>query len=48
MFTILKNFKEIVSLRIKIWTEDNGTEDIVYDNGVQRAIGDGSIIVHKK
>lgn len=36
------------TFRIKIWTEDNETEDIVYDNGAQQAIGGGSIIVHQK
>jgi len=34
--------------RIKIWTEEDEIENIVYDNGVQQTIGGGSIIVHKK
>jgi len=33
---------------IKIWYEDGGTEDIVYDNGMNQAIGGGSIVVHTK
>jgi hypothetical protein len=36
------------TLRMKIWYEDNGSEVIVYDNGMDQAIGDGSIIVHTK
>jgi len=34
------------TFRIKIWYEDTG-EVVVYDNGVNQAIGGGSIIVHK-
>jgi predicted extracellular nuclease len=35
------------TFRIKIW---NGTDesDVVYDNGVQQAMGGGSIVIHKK
>lgn len=35
------------TFRIKIWEEDSG-ELIVYDNGVEQAIGGGSIVVHTK
>jgi len=36
------------TFRIKIWWEDSlGVETVVYDNGVDQAIGDGSIVIHK-
>lgn len=36
------------TFRIKIWWESaDALENIVYDNGVDQAIGGGSIIVHK-
>jgi hypothetical protein len=35
------------TFRIKIWTESDETENVIYDNGVQQEILDGSIIVHK-
>jgi hypothetical protein len=36
------------TFRIKIWYEDSNIgEAIVYDNGVEQAIGGGSIVVHK-
>ncbi|HNS53102.1 MAG TPA: PKD domain-containing protein [Anaerolineae bacterium] len=34
------------TLRIRIWWEASGAETDVYDNGVQQAIGGGSIVVH--
>jgi hypothetical protein len=34
------------TFHIKIW--DAGTEVVVYDNGMDQAIGGGSIVVHKK
>ena len=36
------------TFRIKIWWEDGSGEHLVYDNGVQQAIGGGSIVVHTK
>ncbi len=36
------------TFRIKIWFEDGGSEVVVYDNGMDQAIGGGSIVVHKK
>jgi hypothetical protein len=35
------------TFRIKIWTEDLGTEDVVYDNGFDQPIEGGSIVMHK-
>jgi len=35
------------TFRIKIWYEDGGSEVVVYDNGMDQAIGGGSIVVHK-
>jgi hypothetical protein len=34
--------------RIRIWTENAGTETVVYDNGVDQPLGGGSIVVHTK
>lgn len=34
------------TFRIKIWYEDNGTEIVAYDNGMDQAIGGGNIKVH--
>jgi PKD repeat protein len=37
------------TFRIRIWTEDDaGNETVVYDNGVDQAIGAGSIVIHTK
>jgi PKD repeat protein len=37
------------TFRIKIWTEDDaGVETVVYDNGMDQAIGGGSIVIHAK
>ncbi len=37
------------TLRMKIWWEEvDGTEVVVYDNGVEQAIGGGSITIHTK
>ena len=35
------------TFRIKIWYEDGG-EIVVYDNGMDQAIGGGSIVIHTK
>jgi hypothetical protein len=36
------------TFRIRIWVEDNGGENVVYDNGANQPIGGGNIVVHKK
>ena len=36
------------TFRIKIWYEENGSEDVVYDNGMDQEIGGGNIVVHTK
>ena len=36
------------TFRIKIWTEDDGKDNIIYDNGMDQPINGGSIIVHKE
>ena len=36
------------TFRIKIWTEVNDVETVVYDNGSHQPIGGGNIVVHKK
>lgn len=37
------------TFRIKIWEEDeSGNETVIYDNGMDQAIGGGSIVVHTK
>ncbi|HNS51550.1 MAG TPA: choice-of-anchor Q domain-containing protein [Anaerolineae bacterium] len=36
------------TFRIRIWYEANGSEIDVYDNGVDQALGGGSIVVHTK
>ena len=36
------------TFRIKIWWEDTEGEHIVYDNGMNQAIGGGSIVIHTK
>ncbi len=36
------------TFRIKIWQEADGTEVVVYDNGMDQAIGGGSVVVHAK
>lgn len=36
------------TFRIKIWYEENGSEIVVYDNGMDQPIGGGSIVVHTK
>jgi uncharacterized protein len=35
------------AFRIKIWTEDEMGEHVVYDNGSQQVLGGGSIVIHK-
>ena len=34
------------TFRIKIWYEENGSEVVVYDNGMEQAIAGGNIVVH--
>jgi hypothetical protein len=34
------------TFRIRIWLEENSTEHEVYDNGVDQALGGGSIVIH--
>ncbi len=34
------------TFRIRIWTEDDGSETVEYDNGSDQAVGSGSIIIH--
>jgi hypothetical protein len=36
------------TFRIKIWWEEDDTEHVVYDNGMDQAIEGGSIVVHAK
>jgi hypothetical protein len=36
------------TFHIKIWSEENGSEVVVYDNDTDQAIGGGSIVVHTK
>jgi parallel beta-helix repeat protein len=36
------------TFRIKIWWEEGDTEHVVYDNGMDQAIGGGNIAVHTK
>jgi len=36
------------TFRIKIWTEENSVETVIYDNGSHQPIGGGQIVVHKK
>ena len=34
------------TFRIKIWYEEDGMENVVYDNGMDQEIGGGNIVVH--
>ncbi|MGD8406509.1 MAG: PKD domain-containing protein [Anaerolineales bacterium] len=36
------------TFRIKIWSELDGVETVVYDNGFDQEIGGGSIVIHTK
>jgi hypothetical protein len=36
------------AFRIKIWTEEDDVETVIYDNGMNQPIGGGQIVVHKK
>jgi hypothetical protein len=36
------------TFRIKVWSEGTGGEHVVYDNGVQQALGGGSVVIHKQ
>jgi hypothetical protein len=47
-FQIWAGDSEPDTFRIKIWYEDGDNEIVVYDNGMDQAIGGGSIIVHTK
>jgi len=35
------------TFRIKIWWEEDETEHVVYDNGMDQPIGGGSIVIHQ-
>ena len=39
---------ELDTFRIKIWSEVEGVETTVYDNGFDQPIGGGNIIVHSR
>jgi PKD repeat protein len=48
-FQLWAGDREADTFRIKIWTENElGVETVVYDNGMDQAIGGGSIVVHTK
>lgn len=49
-FRIWAGEDEPDTFRIKIWIEDEatGTETVIYANGIDQAIGGGSIIIHTK
>jgi hypothetical protein len=36
------------TFRIKIWWEEGEAEHVVYDNGIDQAIGGGNVVVHHK
>ncbi len=36
------------TFRIKIWTETENSENVIYDNGSDQEISNGSIVVHTK
>ncbi len=36
------------TFRIKIWTEENGVETVIYDNGMHQPIAGGNIVIHNK
>lgn len=36
------------TFRIKVWTEDGGAEDVIYDNGTDQTVSGGNIVVHTK
>ena len=48
-FMIWAGDGETDAFRIKIWTEDdNGIETVIFDNGFDQPIEEGSIVVHTK
>ena len=48
-FKIWAGDDEPDTFRIKIWEEDEfGVETVIYDNGMDQAIGGGSIVIHTK
>jgi hypothetical protein len=36
------------TFRIRIWWEENETENVIYDNGMDQSISGGSIVIHTK
>lgn len=46
-FMLWASDRETDTFRIRIWYEGNGVEYPVYDNGMEQAIGGGSIVIHK-
>lgn len=36
------------TFHIKIWAEENGEDNMIYDNGMDQPIGGGSIVIQKK
>jgi len=47
-FMLWAGDKEPDTFRIKIWWEDGDGEHVIYDNGMDQAIGGGNIVVHTK
>jgi uncharacterized delta-60 repeat protein len=47
-FMLWAGDKEPDTFRIKIWWEEDDTEHVVYDNGMDQEIGGGNIVVHTK
>ena len=48
-FMIWAGDSAVDTFRIRIWEEDeSGLETDIYDNGVEQAIGGGSIVIHEK
>jgi hypothetical protein len=47
-FMLWAGDKETDTFRIKIWTEDNNLETVIYDNGMNQPIAGGNIVIHKK
>jgi len=45
-FMLWAGDKQPDTFRIKIWYEENGSEGVVYDNGMDQEIGGGNIVVH--
>jgi len=47
-FMLWAGDEEPDTFRIKIWTEENNVETVIYDNGMNQLIAGGNIVVHKK